>query len=57
MKQILEKWSGKFVVDDEIYTNLDRLHVKDGDDFHVRLLSKNREVDDGEDLLSTRRLR
>lgn len=52
MKQVLEEWSGKFVIDNEVCTNLDTLKVKDGDDFHVRLLSKNREVDDGEDLLS-----
>lgn len=46
MKQILEQWNGKFIVNDEITVNLDDLKVKDGDEFHVRLLSKRREVDD-----------
>lgn len=52
MKQVLEQWSGKFEIDGEIDVSLDTLKVKDGDDFHVRLLPKNREVDDEEDLLS-----
>ena len=57
MKQILEQWSGKFEVNGEIEVNLDNLNVKNGDDFHVRLLSKRREInDDREDLLSARRL-
>lgn len=55
MKQILEQWSGKFIVDGEVEMNLDRLKVKDGDNFHVRLVSKNREIKD-EDILSARRL-
>lgn len=46
MKQILEQWDGKFIVNDEIAVNLDDLKVKDGDEFHVRLLSKRREIDD-----------
>lgn len=56
MKQVLEQWSGKFEVDGEIYVSLDNVKVKDGNDFHVRLLPKNREVDDEEDLLSAYRL-
>lgn len=56
MKQILEQWSGKFEVNGEIDVSLDNVKVKDGDDFHVRLLPKNREVDDEEDLLSAYRL-
>lgn len=57
MKQILEQWSGKFEVNGEIEVNLDNLNVKNGDDFHVKLLSKRREInDDKEDLLPTRRL-
>lgn len=52
MKQILEKWDGKFIVDDDICTNLDTLDVKDGDDFHVRLLPKRMEIDD--DILPAR---
>lgn len=69
MKQVLEQWSGKFIIDsgmpeflvnagvkDEVAVNLDGLKVKDGDEFHVRLLPKNREVDDEEDLLSAYRL-
>lgn len=52
MKQILEQWSGKFEVNGEIDINLDKLNVKDGDEFSVKLISKNREVDDGEDNLS-----
>ncbi len=55
MKQILEQWSGKFEVNGEIEMNLDTLKVKDGDNFHVKLLSKRREIND-EDLLSARRL-
>ena len=50
MKQILEEWKGKFIVNNEVTTNLDTLDVKDGDDFHVQLISKRREIDD-EDLL------
>lgn len=56
MKQILEQWSGKFEVNGDIEMNLDTLNVRDGDSFHVKLLSKRREISD-EDLLSTRRLR
>ena len=52
MKQILEQWSGKFDVDGEIDVNLDSLNVHDGDEFHVRLIPKNREVHDGENHLS-----
>lgn len=52
MKQILEQWSGKFKVNGEVVINLDTLKVKDGDDFHVQLISKRREIEDDEDLLS-----
>lgn len=55
MKQILEKWSGKFEVNDEIDVDLHNLNVKDGDNFHVVLLSKRREIRD--DSMSTRGLR
>lgn len=54
MKQILEEWSGKFMTETDVSVNLDNLKVKDGDEFHVRLIPKNREVDDGENLLSAR---
>lgn len=56
MKQILEQWSGKFEVDGEIHIDLDNLKVKDGDDFHVRLIPKRQEIADEEDILSTYRL-
>lgn len=56
MKQLLEQWSGKFVVNGEVEMDLHSLNVKDGDDFHVRLISKRREIND-EDILSARRLR
>ena len=46
MKQILEQWSGKFEVDNNIEMNLDTLDVKDGDDFHVLLIPKNKEIED-----------
>ena len=46
MKEILEQWNGKFEIDGEIAVNLDDLKVKDGDEFHVKLLSKRREVSD-----------
>jgi len=49
MKEILEKWEGKFVVDNEVCTDLHDLKVKDGEDFHVTLLSKRRKVDEEED--------
>ena len=55
MKQILEKWGGKFEVDDEIDVDLHNLNVKDGDNFHVVLLSKRREIRD--DSMSARGLR
>ena len=55
MKQILEQWSGKFEVDGEIEMTLDNLKVDNGDDFHVKLLSKRREIRD--DSMSARRLR
>lgn len=55
MKQILEKWSGKFEVNGEIDVDLHNLNVKDGDDFHVVLLSKRREIRD--DSMSARGLR
>jgi len=46
MKTILEEWEGKFKVGDEVCMNLDTLKVKDGEDFHVQLLSKRREIHD-----------
>ena len=46
MKEILEEWDGKFKIGDEIHMNLDTLNVKDGEDFHVQLLSKRREIED-----------
>jgi len=52
MKEVLEKWSGKYVIDDEIYTDLHNFNPKDGDEFHIVLLSRNRKVDDAKDLLS-----
>lgn len=55
MKQILEKWSGKFEVNGEIDVDLHNLNVEDGDDFHVVLLSKRREIRD--DSMSARGLR
>lgn len=51
MKEILEQWSGKFEVDGEIHTDLYDLDLKDGDEFHITLLSKNRKVYDEEDIL------
>ncbi len=48
MKHILEQWDGKFEVDGEIYVNLDNMEMKDGDDFHITLLSKRREIRDSE---------
>lgn len=55
MKQILEEWKGKFEVNGEIDVNLDNLKVNDGDEFHVRLLSKRREIND-KDTVSAHRL-
>lgn len=55
MKQILEEWKGKYEVNGEINTDLYNFNPKDGDDFHITLLSKRREISD-EDILSTRRL-
>ena len=55
MKQILEQWSGKFEVNGEIEMNLDNLKLNNGDNFHVKLLSKRREIRD--DSVSARRLR
>lgn len=51
MKEVLEKWSGKFKIDDEIHNDLYDLDLKSGDEFHVILLSKNRKVEDEEDIL------
>lgn len=48
MKTILEEWSGKFEVDGEIYVDLKDFEFKDGEDFHVTLLSKRREIKDKE---------
>ena len=55
MKQRLEQWSGKFEVNGEIEVNLDTLKVTNGDEFHVKLISKRREIRD--DNMSARRLR
>lgn len=52
MKQILEKWSGKFEFNGNVEINLDNLDVKDGEEFHVRLIPKREEVDDEKDILS-----
>ena len=54
MKQILEEWKGKFEVNGEIDVNLDNLKVNDGDEFHVRLLSKRREVNDKDNMSANR---
>ena len=48
MKQILEQWKGKFEVDGEIYLDLNDFEFKDGEDFHITLLSKRREIKDKE---------
>lgn len=46
MKTILEEWDGKFKIGNDVCVNLDNLDVKDGEDFHVQLLSKRREIHD-----------
>jgi len=51
MKEFLEKWSGKFEVNGEIHNDLYDVDLKDGEDFHITLLSKNRRIEDGEDIL------
>ena len=51
MKEILEKWSGKFEIDGEIHTDLQNVELNDGDEFHITLLSKNRRIEDEEDIL------
>lgn len=51
MKDILEKWSGKFEVDGEIHNDLYNIDLKDGEEFHITLLSKNRRIEDEEDIL------
>lgn len=55
MKEILGQWSGKFKVNGDIVLNLDDVKFKDGEDFHIELLSKQREIDE-EDILSAYRL-
>ena len=52
MKEILEQWDGKFKIGNDIHINLDDFNPKDGDEFHIELLSKRRRLDD-EDLLPT----
>lgn len=52
MKEILERWDGKFKIGNDVCVNLDNLKVKDGEDFHVQLLSKRREIHD-EDMYET----
>lgn len=49
MKSILEQWSGKFEIDGEIYTDLRDFKCKTGENFHIKLLSKRREVKDLDD--------
>lgn len=48
MKTVLEKWTGKYVVNGEVRVDLHDFNPKDGDDFHITLLSKNREIRDAE---------
>lgn len=49
MKAILEEWKGKYEVDGEITTDLYNFNPKDGDDFHIKLLSKRRKVGEHEE--------
>lgn len=46
MEQLLEQWDGKFEVDGEIYVNLNDFEFNDGDDIHITLLPKRREIRD-----------
>lgn len=48
MIRILDQWTGKFEVDGEILNDLYDLEYDDGEEFHIRLLSKRREVHDGQ---------
>ena len=58
MKAILEQWSGKYELDGDICVDLYDFNPKDGDEFHIKLLSKRREVRgsyaEREDLLQAR---
>lgn len=47
MIRILDQWSGKFEVDGEIYNDLYDFEYKDGEEFHIKLLAKRRELGDG----------
>lgn len=47
MIRILDQWTGKFEVDGEILTDLYDIDYEDGEEFHIRLLSKRRDVHDG----------
>ena len=53
MKKILEQWSGKFKIGNEISINLDNFNPKDGEEFEIELLSKRREINEDDDILST----
>lgn len=53
MIRILDQWKGKFEVNGEIYTDLYDFDYEDGEEFHIRMLSKRREdVRDDEESLS-----
>ena len=43
MKKKLEKWKGKFLVNHEIVDDLKKVNIKDGDEFHIKLLAKRKE--------------
>lgn len=40
MKAILQKWLGKFEIDNKVYDNLDNVVLKDGEEFHIILLGE-----------------
>ena len=44
MKEKLSKWKGKFLVDHKMYTNLDKLNFKQGEQIKIKLLAKRRET-------------
>ena len=48
MIRILDQWSGKFEVDGKIYNDLYDFEYEDGEEFHIKLLAKRREVRDVE---------
>jgi hypothetical protein len=47
MIRILDQWTGKFEVNGEIYNDLYDFEYKNGEEFHIKLLAKRREVKDG----------